>query len=150
MRVVYLDSLIFVELVVDYLLLSATARICALPRKRLRLLSGALLGALYSALCVFFPFLRTPLLRLAAALGMLLCAFGDQRGLLRIVLCFLCCAAAFSGIVLAVSMLGGAEDALPVRMRTLLLSFAIAYALLGLVFRYMAARRAAGALPSWS
>ena len=79
--VVYGDILFVLNLVLDYGLLMATARIAGCPFVRLRLLAGALFGGLY-ALLIFVPglqFLAALPLRLCSGVVMLLMAFGGQR-----------------------------------------------------------------------
>ena len=45
MKVIYIDSLFLLNFILDYLLLLAAGRICALPLRRLRYALGAALGA---------------------------------------------------------------------------------------------------------
>ena len=54
MPVIYIDILLAINLTVDYLLLFAAARLSGSKFRRLRGLSGAAIGALYS-LTLFFP-----------------------------------------------------------------------------------------------
>ena len=54
MEIIYADSLFLSNLMADYLLCLCSARICALPLRRLRYFMAALLGAAYSVL-VFVP-----------------------------------------------------------------------------------------------
>lgn len=134
-----MDSLFLLNLAIDYLLLSCTAAVCGLTVKRLRYFAGALIGAAYSA-AVYIPgleFLSSPVIKVAAALFMALAAYGGEKSLLRCSLAFLAVAAAFGGFVYCITLTGRrpAFD-----MRTLILSFALCYALLTLVFRYRAAR----------
>lgn len=69
MPVIYIDVLIALNLFIDFLLLSVTARILRRPRKGWRLVMGAVIGALSSCL-IFLPDisgLLSVLLKLAAA-----------------------------------------------------------------------------------
>ncbi len=150
-RVVYIDSLFLINLIVNSLLLMAVSRICAIGAKKIRIISGALLGAVYAVITVFpgFIFLQNFLIRLSVGLLMLLCAFGGQRGFLRITLVFLAVTAAFGGVVMAVALLGGeiwtgAGVYLPISFRALALSFGLSYGLLVLVFRFIVPRRGKG------
>ena len=54
MEVIYIDSLFFLNLGVDYLLCLASARICGLYLRRRRYVLAALLGAAYSV-AVYLP-----------------------------------------------------------------------------------------------
>jgi stage II sporulation protein GA (sporulation sigma-E factor processing peptidase) len=150
-RVVYIDSLFFINLIVNDLLLLAVSKICAIRVKKLRLVSGAMLGAAYAVIAVFpgFAFLQSFLVKLAVGMLIILCAFGGQKGLLRITLVFLAATAAFGGVVMAVALLGGeiwtgAGIYLPISFRALALSFGLSYGLLVLVFRFMMPRRGKG------
>ena len=138
MEIIYADSMFFLNLVIDYLLLSCTAAVCGLSKKRLRYLSGALIGAAYSV-AVYIPgwdFLSSPVIKLASALLMALAAYGGERSVLRCSLTFLAVSAAFGGFVYCITLTGlrPAFD-----MRTLILSFSLCYALLMTVFKFRAA-----------
>lgn len=133
MEVIYIDSVFLLNFVIDYLLVLASAQVCGVRLRRLRYISAALAGASYAA-AVYLPrlgFLASPLLKLAAALLMSLIAFGGEARMLRCALVFLCVSAAFGGFIWALALAGGhpAFD-----MRTLVLSFALCYVLLRLVF----------------
>ena len=150
MRVVYIDTLFLLNLAVNYLILLGTAKICSEPQKRLRIAAGALFGAVYAVLCVFesLAFLTHPAVKLCAGVAMVLVVFGGKKRLLRIILIFFAVSAVFGGAVYAVKLAGGQSlsgDALSdISLKTLVLSFAISYAVLALVFRRTAARRAGG------
>lgn len=108
--VVYGDLLFVLNLLLDYGVLLATARIAAAPFVRLRLMAGAAVGALY-ALLVFVPgFLWLGALPVRFAVGalMVLIAFGSQRRLGRMMLVFGGVTAALGGSVLALTTVGSA------------------------------------------
>ncbi len=133
--VVYIDEVFLLNALVDYLLLLSAAKLAGEPLHRLRMALGALLGGLYAAF-VFLPgwgFLEAPLCKLASAVGMTLFAFGGSRRLLRVSLVFLGVSAAFGGGVLALQLLAGAPAVLD--LKTVLLSAAVCYVLLTLVFQ---------------
>ena len=141
MQVIYVDSLFFLNLCIDYLLCLVSARVCGLCLKRRRYLLAALIGACYSV-AVFLPgmdFLSSPLCKLFAALLMGLAAFGRETKVLRCCAVFLSVSAAFGGAVWAISMAGGEAFSdrayLPVSMRALVLSFALCYGGISLLFR---------------
>ena len=147
MTVIYLDVLFLLNLVVDYLLLLAAARITGEVFSRLRLALGALLGAVYAA-AIFLPgclWLSHPLCKLLSAVGMVLIAFGKSRRLLRLILVFLGASAALGGVVLALQLLGTGGLTLEngvlytgFDMRLLLVTVIVAYALLSTVFARVA------------
>ena len=149
---VYIDSLFLLNFVVNYLLLLAAARLAGEPLARLRMAGGAALGALYAA-AVFFPhmgFLLHPLCKLGAAVVMLLVSFGGSRRLLRVSLVFLGVAAAFGGGIFALTLLGGRGLTLKngifysaMDLRLILLSAALCYVVLTLVFQRTARHTAA-------
>lgn len=141
MEVIYVDSLFFLNLCIDYLLCLVSARVCGLCLKRLRYFFAALIGAAY-AVAVFLPglgFLSSPACKLAAALLMGLAAFGGEARMLRCCAVFLLVSAAFGGAVWAISLAGGGSFSyrayLPVSMRALVLSFALCYGGISLLFR---------------
>ena len=108
--VVYGDVLFILNLLLDYCLLLATAKIAGVPFLRLRLLLAAVLGAGY-ALSVFLPgmeFLAALPLRLVMGCVMVLTAFGWKGSLLRLTAVFGAVSAALGGGVLALTSVGAA------------------------------------------
>lgn len=144
MTVVYIDSLFLLNLVVNYLLLLAAARLSGEIIHRVRLALGSALGALYAA-AIFFPgmgFLLHPLCKLGVGILMLLCAFGGNRRLLRLILVFFGVSAAFGGVLFAIQLLGGRGLSLKngifysaMDLRLILLSAAICYVAITLIFQ---------------
>lgn len=136
MEIVYVDRLFLLNMLADYLLCLVSARVCGLVFKRRRYLLAALLGALY-AVAALLPGLRflasAPGVLLAAA-AMALIAFGAERRPLRCGGVFLAVSAAFGGAVWAVSLSSGAPPGAAVSGRVLLLSFALCYAAVSLLF----------------
>ena len=149
MRVIYADILFLLNLAANYLILLATARIAAVYINRLRILLAAALGSGYAvaaALLAHSP-MQSVWFKIGAAVLMLLVCFGRERGLLRITLIFFAVSAAFGGIVLAVSLIGGGstQDAIiPVSLKVLLPSFALSYAATALIFKRLGRRRPGG------
>lgn len=141
---VYLDTLLLLNLIVNYLLLLAAAKVAGEPFRRLRLLAGGLIGALLSALC-FLPeweWLIHPACKLGSAALMLLAAFGGSRRLLRVGLCFFALSCALGGGILLISLLSGRGMVFQngvlstgLDLKLALLSAAVCYALLSLLFR---------------
>lgn len=140
MKTVYLDELFLLNLVIDYFLLLATAKICALPFRRGRFAASAAMGGLWSALALVpeLAFLRSPILHPVLALGMTLAAFGREKHIFRCFFAFLGVSALFGGAVYAAALYRGiASSGALVRldMRVLVLSFALCWAVVSLVFR---------------
>ncbi len=105
MPIIYLDILIAVNFVIDYLLLSATSRILRLTPKRWRLLLGGLLGAL-SACLIFLttaPILLVLVLHFVSACILIKIAFTFSKVsvFLKQVLVFYVISALFSGVISA-------------------------------------------------
>lgn len=134
MTVVYIDEVFLLNALVDYLLLLSAARLTGEPLFRGRMAIAALLGGLYAALSYLpgWGFLDSPLCKLASAVGMTLMAFGGSRRLLRVSLVFFGVSAAFAGGVLALQLTAGGGPVLD--LKTVLLSAAVCYALVPLVF----------------
>lgn len=145
METVYVDSLILLNAAVDYALLLAAGKICALPLRRGRMLLGALGGGIYALLAVLRPeIFSLALSKLLAGALMTIIAFGLHRTTPRAVVAVYAVAAAFGGAVYAASGLAGSANGssrfMPVSPRVLLLSFAVCYAAVCLVFRRIARR----------
>ncbi len=143
MTVVYIDVLFLLNLVVDYLLLLASARITGEMIARPRLALGALLGAAYAA-ALFLPgcgWLAHPLCKICVAVLMVLAGFGGSRRLLRLLLVFFGVSAALGGLVLALQLLGRGGLTLEngvlytgFDIRLLLVTTILCYAALSLTF----------------
>lgn len=111
--VVYIDVLLGVNLFVNYFLLLAVGRFLHLAVRRLRLLAGAAVGAVFS-LSILLPPLPAvlPLLfRLALSLLLILISFPIPTGkrLVQAVLAFYLVSFAFAGFFLALWLLTSAE-----------------------------------------
>jgi len=150
--VIYVDTLFLLNALVDYLLLLAAARLAGEPLRRWRFALGAALGGLY-AVAIFLPglgFLAHPLCRLASAALMLLIAYGGSRRLLRQGVLFFALTCAFGGGVVAIGLLGGTELALgngvfysSLDLKVVLLSAAVCYGVITLVFQRLGKHSAA-------
>ena len=141
MKTVYVDEMFLLNLIIDYFIILATAKLCALPLRRLRFGASAAVGALYSVLLLYEPFrfLASPLTKLALGFVMTVLAFGVEIRLLKPFFAFLAVSAAFGGAVYAATLLAGRSlgDGLYINasMRVLVLSFASCYLVLTLVFK---------------
>lgn len=140
MDIIYADRLFCINFIVDYLLLLITGRLCALELKRRRYVLGAVLGGAYAVLAVLpgMDFLAEGPVKLAMAAAMVLAAFGGERKLVRPALTFLAVSAALGGGIWALSMFSGGlrstAAVVPVSLRTLVMAFALCYALVSLAF----------------
>lgn len=147
MTVIYVDTLFLLNAVIDYLLLLAAARLAGEPLRRRRFALGAALGGLY-AVAIFLPglgFLAHPMCRLASAALMLVAAYGGSRRLLRQGVLFIALTCAFGGGVVAIGLLGGTGLSLgngvfysALDLKIVLLSAAVCYGVLTLVFQRLA------------
>ena len=110
MTVIYLDTLFFLNAVMDYLLLLCSARLAGEELHRLRMALGALFGGAYAAAAVLpgMDFLLRPVFKVGAAVLMVVAGLGGSRRLLRQTVIFFALACAFGGGVLAISLFGGA------------------------------------------
>lgn len=137
MKTVYLDSLVLLNFILDYLLLLLTGQAAGAALHRWRIALAAVLGATYAG-AVFFPalsFLSHPLLRVCAGVVMVLVAYGDSRRLLRLTLLFFAFSAAFGGGIYALGLMGVSVNLEP---KYILLFAAIAYCMLSLASRKLA------------
>ena len=146
MDIIYVDSLFFLNAVIDYFILLAAARLCPHPPRRGRLALGAVFGGLYavaSVIPVLTP-LRFAVSKLLCGIVMVLLAFGGQGRFIRSCAVFLAVSAAFGGAVWAVSLLlWGFHPKTPyisVSMPVLALSFTLCYGIITLSFRRIGAR----------
>ena len=133
MRVVYVDTLFFLNLAVDYFLLVLTAKVTGVYIKRSRLLASALVGALLAVLLYFPPLPKALalLLRLAVCCVTALAAFIGEPGKSwpRLLGIFVMVTLLLAGIVLGLSELGGGA-----RMQNGVLYFEISGTVMALSF----------------
>lgn len=102
-QVIYVDVLFAVNMLLTYLLLTASVKILRLPQSGLRLLSGALLGGVYSML-IFAPELGVMLstvVKLFTSITIVCAGMRPRsfRKLLKCTLCFFAVSFAFAGIM---------------------------------------------------
>ncbi len=145
MYTVYIDSLFVLNLIINYLLLLTSAKIAGREIKKLRLLLGALCGAVYSVLVWLpgFEAIGGIAGKLISLLIIIAAAFAGRtnKHLLRTGIVFCAISFALAGAILAVVMLTGGEPPpggipnVPVDIKTLLLATGVSYGLLSLVFR---------------
>lgn len=142
MTVIYVDTLFFINLIVNYFLMLGTAKICGIAMPRRRLWLGAALGGVYAVLCALPPlkFLSHVLINVPVAGAMLLIAFGLKRlaggrRLLRIALVFFALSMCAAGAVTAIGLLNSSGKLGPVNLRVLIIAFGVCYIATTLVFR---------------
>lgn len=93
---VYLDGVVLLNFLVDFLLLLAAGRLCGFPVKIGRAAAGGALGGVYAAFCLLpgFAFLGNFLWRTVSLMAMAVIAYGYSLSALRrgLVFVFLCLA----------------------------------------------------------
>lgn len=99
---VYLDLVVLLNFIVDFLLLLGTNRLCGFPMRPGRAAGAAALGGLYAGACMLpaFRFLGNMLWRLVSLGLMAVIAFGWNRGALRRSVLFVFLSMALGGIAL--------------------------------------------------
>ena len=143
MRVIYVDTLFFLNLAVDYLLLLLTARLTGVWQSRGRLALGAAVGALLAVALYFPPMPALPglLLRGGSCGVTVLAAFGRQapKRLARLCGTFVMLTAVLAGAVFAASfgksgeMLQNGVFYIEISGVVMLIGFTALFALSGLV-----------------
>ncbi|WP_295581014.1 sigma-E processing peptidase SpoIIGA [uncultured Oscillibacter sp.] len=154
MTVVYIDSVFFLNGIMDYLLVLATARLAGIPLRRRRYLLAALAGGLYAA-AVFLPgleFLAAGPAKAAAGVLLALLAFGGEARLLRLTLLLFLLSCGMAGAVLALGLLAGGLPMVngvfytDVDGRVLAVAATAGYLVVSVVFRASARQGMAGRL----
>lgn len=150
--VVYLDRVLLLNLLVDYLLLLTTAQLAGIPLRRGRLALCAAVGALYAG-AVFLPglsWLSHPLCRTAGGAAMALAAWRREAHPWRLTALFFLLAGGLGGLVLALGLASGSVAAYVGRLYRAEISWPVLlgaalgfFGLLHLVFR-QAARHGGG------
>lgn len=147
MRVVYLDSLVALNFLLDYLLLLLTGRVTGESLCRWRLALGGVLGCTYAGAAVLFSrwnFLLHPVTRVAVGVLMVLVSYGSSQRLLRLTAVFFALSAGLGGGLYALQLLGvGLESANGVvtsslDLKWVLVFAAAAYCVFSVVGRHMA------------
>ena len=141
MNVIYVDRLFFLNLLLDYLIVLCSARLCGIRLRRPRYLLAAGLGAAYAVLSVLpsAAFLTLAPAKLSVGALMALIAYGGEEKLLRCCLVFFSVSALFGGAVWAISLQNGGVTGsgayVSVSLPVLVISFALIYTVLSAVFR---------------
>ena len=131
MRVLYLDSLFWLELTADSVLLWAAGKLCNTRRRLLRLLAAGMTGSAYTVLTLFYPPAASLVGKAASLLLMLLAAYGGDKKLWKPALAYLFLNAVYGGIAAAVTVAAGRTTA-----RALLFSAGISLGVCALPFRF--------------
>ena len=148
---VYIDTLFFINFIINYLLLLTGAKATGLRIFRLKMAAGAMLGGLYAVASVFpsLAFLSHFTFKIGFALLMVLVAFGPHPscGFWRITLIFLGISAALGGAIMALELLVNGGRAISsgayyfhISARVLILVSAVCYVLVSLLFKAAAGR----------
>lgn len=105
---VYLDVVMLLNFMVDWLLLMAANRLCGRPPTPGRTALGGLLGSIYAGICLLpgFSFMGGMLWRIVALAAMALIAYGLQWDSLRRGLVFLLLSMALGGFALCLGSSG--------------------------------------------
>lgn len=142
MAVVYLDSVFFLNAIIDYLLLLTTAALAGTPLRRGRFVIFAVLGGLYAVSTFLFPVLGTPFLRLITGVAIIFPAFFREPRPWRLAALFFLLSGALAGLLLAVGLAVGSPTGLVQRVyyadiswELLVSSALLFYVLLHLLFR---------------
>ena len=136
LTVIYADLLFLINTIANYLLLLASAKICDVFTKRLRIAAAAVLGGIYSLFASVpqYAFLNALPSKLLCAAVLVLLTFGFHRSYLRLTVVFLSVSASLGGIVYAVSL--GADGVFSTPgLNSLALSFLCTVGITASVFR---------------
>ncbi len=140
--VIYADEVFIINLTVNYLVLLAAAKLCALPTNRRRIAFGAALGGVYAVFALLVPFFMHPAAKASAGAIMTAAAFGGHKRLLRITVTVFAVSAAFGGVIYALAIMNGMDTSrggyVSVSFKVLIASFGICYLAVSLVYKRMA------------
>lgn len=145
MTVVYLDSVFFLNMIVDYLLLLTTASLAGTPMRRVRFALFAALGGLYAVGTFLLPMLGTPFLRLLAGVVIAFPTFLSEPRPWRLTALFFLLSGALAGLLLAIGLAVGSPAGIVQRLYYADISWGVLlggaivfYGLLHLLFRQSA------------
>lgn len=152
--VVYVDSVFILNMLMDYLILIATAKLSGVAVHRLRCFGSAVMGGAY-AVAVFLPgcgFLSGWLCKIMFGVVISAVAFWGTKHFLRLTLLFFGVSCGMAGSVLAIGLLSGGvpmENGIfytDIDARVLLIAAGAAYLILTIVFRAGARHHIRGTL----
>lgn len=133
MDVIYLDRVLLINFLTDYLICLVSAKICALPLRRGRYFAAAVIGSAYAA-AIYLPgwsFLAHGDCKLAFGALMTAVCFAGEANFLRCAIVFFSVSAAFGGA--AAALCGGTVDT-----GKFILLFLLCWGIFSLVFRGIA------------
>ena len=143
--VIYVESVLAFNFLLDYLLLFGAARLAGRTVARRRLLRGAAVGGAYAAVQLFLP--RSALLLLLALALMGAAAFSGSGRAVKLTLLFFLVSCGFGGTVVllgqgtgAMTRLARGVVAADLPWGVFLLAAGLSYLLISVVFRFGAAR----------
>ena len=118
MTVVYIDQVLMLNGLIDYLLLLSAARLAGMPLHRLRLVIASSMGGIYASVLFLLgcAFLGSPVFRLLVGICIALWAFWPLQKRWYLAGLFLLLSAALGGVVLALGLAMGSPDALSERV----------------------------------
>lgn len=102
MIVIYLDELIALNLISDYVVIKLTAKICGLDYKRRNIILALLFGIVYGVGSVYIGLLSAFLLKLTAGAAVYVIAFGLENTSIKNLAIFFIMASFFAGTLSAV------------------------------------------------
>ena len=106
LKVIYIDILLVLNLIVDYLVLFGTARLSGERFVRLRGISSALIGAVYSMVILLdMPKMFFVISKLAVSIFMVAVTFGKRniKDFFRLLIIFYICGFIFSGFMMLIN-----------------------------------------------
>lgn len=143
--VIYVESVLAFNFLLDYLLLFGAARLAGRTVARRRLLFGAAVGGAYAAVQLFLP--RSVLLLLLALAVMGTAAFSGSGRAVKLTLLFFLASCGFAGVVVllgqgtrSMTRLARGVVAADLPWGIFLIAAGLSYLLLSVVFRFGAAR----------
>ena len=136
MNIIYLDTLFFINCIIDYLMLLCTAKICSATLHRIQFAAASALGGIYACLCVIpqTVWLTYPAVKIAWAFLLCLISYGCETHFFRCTITFILVSAALGGIFSALSLSYDGVFYVPIDAKTIILTFAGLYFVLTCLF----------------
>ena len=137
MNIIYLDTLFFINLICDYLLLLCSARICGTEIQRTHIIIASCIGGIYACLCTFpsLTWILHPLVKCASSILLCLIAFWNVPHLPLCTCTFLLISFAAGGLFTAMSIAIGNVLYIPLDFKSILAAFLLLYGIFTLIFR---------------
>jgi len=137
MNIIYLDTLFFTNLLIDYLLLLCTGRLCGCSLNRKALILASLIGAAYACASVMhtYTWLNHILIKIALAIIICMVAFRKNHHFTLICLAFIAISSLFGGFLSACSLSFQNTFYLPVNFKILLLTFTAGYFIIEAIYK---------------